>query len=285
MVGFVLSGGGSLGAIQVGMLRALYEREIAPELVVGTSAGALNGGYIVSRPPTVETTDGLARIWRSLRMFGVFTPNPMTAVLALLGQRDHFVPDNRLKALVKEYVQIARIEDAAIPFHVVATDALTGRARCISAGDAERAILASSAIPGLFPAIEFEEDLLVDGGVSNNCPVSDAADLGATRIYVLPAGMPCELQAPPGTAIAMLVHAITLLINQRLVEDIRRVSDRAELIVIPPPCPLDVLASDFSHADKLIHYGYELGQMALDHPDPAGHWTPRSLERLQPHEH
>jgi NTE family protein len=285
VVGFVLSGGASLGAIQVGMLKALYEREIGPDLIVGTSAGALNGAYIASREPTLDTAEALAALWRALRTFEVFPPNPVTALLALLGHRDHLVPNIGLKALLATQLQFKRLEDAPIPFHVIATDIRSGRERRISEGDAAAAVLASSAIPGVYPAIEFEGRLLVDGGIANNTPISDAAELGATQIYVLPTGTSCELPAPPKAAIPMLVHAITLLINQRLADDIERFESSVELIVLPPPCPLQVLPSDFSHAKQLINESYDLASAALDHPDPAGYWTPRSLERLKSHDH
>jgi NTE family protein len=83
----------------------------------------------------------------------------------------------------------------------------------------------------------------------------------------------------------MLVHALALLVNQRLASDIQQFSSAAELIVLPPPCPVDVLPSDFGHADALIGSGYKLAAAALDHPDPAGHWTPKALERMLPHSH
>ncbi len=267
------------------MLRALYEREIAPEVIVGTSAGAVNGAYIASRPATLETARELEKVWRSLSTFEVFPPNPLTAVLALLGQRDHFVPNDGLKALLKRDQQFDRLEQAAIPLHVIATDVRSGRERRLSHGDARAAVLASAAIPGVYPAIQFEGDDLVDGGVANNTPISDAADLGATEIYVLPTGITCELAEPPRGAIPMLVHAITLLINARLAQDIERFSQAAKLIVLPPPCPLDVLPSDFSQAETLIERSYELAAAALDDPDPARNWTPRALERLRPHGH
>jgi NTE family protein len=285
MIAFVLSGGASLGAIQAGMLLALYEREIAPELIVGTSAGAVNGAYIASRPPTSSTAESLARIWRSLRAVQIFPPNPVTAMMALLGRRDHLVPNDGLKALLARYQQFERLEDTPIPFHVIATDVRSGRARRLSEGDAQAAVLASAAIPGVFPVVRFDGADLVDGGVANNTPISDATELGATKIYVLPTGITCELPAPPRGAVAMLVHAITLLINQRLAEDIERFSENAELIVLPPPCPCDVLPSDFSQAKHLIEDSYELACAVLDHPDPASYWTPRSLERMQPHAH
>src|SRR5262245_28290116 len=90
-VAFVLSGGASLGAIQVGMLRALYERGIAPDLIVGTSAGAMNAAFIAARPQTVATADALAGVWRRLRRGRVFPVNPLTGLLGFLGTRDHLV--------------------------------------------------------------------------------------------------------------------------------------------------------------------------------------------------
>src|SRR4051794_40781967 len=95
-VAFVLSGGASLGAIQAGMLRALYEREIRPDLIVGTSAGALNGAFIASRPQSVETADALADVWRGTRRGQVFPLNPLTGLLGFAGARDHLVPSSGL---------------------------------------------------------------------------------------------------------------------------------------------------------------------------------------------
>jgi NTE family protein len=168
---------------------------------------------------------------------------------------------------------------------VIATDIRGGSERRLSSGDAAAAVLASSAIPGLYPSITFEHFDLVDGGIANNTPISDATELGATRIYVLPTGTPCELPEPPTSPVAMLVHALTLLTNQKLAADIERFSHSAELIVLPPPCPLEVLASDFGHADMLIEEGYKLGVLALDDPDPKRPWTRRALERMMPHSH
>ncbi|MDQ2761826.1 MAG: patatin-like phospholipase family protein [Actinomycetota bacterium] len=286
MVGFVLSGGASLGAVQVGMLRALYEREIVPELVVGASVGAINGAYIASHPPTVQTAYELAAIWRTLRTFQIFPPNPAPALLGLLGRLDHLISNAGLKAvLAAHFQQFERLEQMPIPLHVIATDIRDGSERRLSAGDVMAAVMASSAIPGIYPAVSFEGVDLVDGGVANNTPISDAAELGATKIYVLPTGISCELEEPPRAAIPVLIHAFTVLISQRLTEDIERFSHEAELIVLPPPCPTHVLPSDFSHAGVLIEQSYELARAALEHPDPATHWTPRSLERIKPHEH
>jgi NTE family protein len=285
MVGFVLSGGASLGAIEVGMLRALYEHEVAPDLIVGTSAGSVNGAYIASRPTTPETAIELGQVWEQMSTLQVFTPNPVTAVLGLVGERDHLVPNAGVKHTLETYAQFTRMEDAPISFHVIATDVLSGEKVRISRGDAESAVLASSAIPGVFPSIEFEGRRLVDGGVAENTPIADAVELGADPIYVLPTGGTCKLPAAPQGAIPMLVRALTLLINQRLAQDIERYSEQVRLVVVPPPCPDPVPAWDFGQAQRLIELGYRSAREVLDGSESDEHWRHRALDRLRPHPH
>src|SRR3954451_19509305 len=125
-VAFVLSGGAALGAIQVGMLRALYERGIAPDLIVGTSAGALNGAFVASRPQTVATADALDAIWRGLRRGQAFPLNPLTGLLGFLGARDHLVPESGLRRLIERHVECRALEALPIPLHVIAVDVVTG---------------------------------------------------------------------------------------------------------------------------------------------------------------
>src|SRR5262249_2259506 len=107
---FVLSGGASLGAIQVGMLAALYERGIAPDVIVGTSAGALNGAFVASRPQMPATAEALGEVWRGLRRGQVFPLNPLTGLLGFLGSNDHLVPDSGLRRLIGEHIERERLE-------------------------------------------------------------------------------------------------------------------------------------------------------------------------------
>jgi NTE family protein len=251
-VAFVLSGGAGLGAIQVGMLRALYERGITPNVIVGTSAGAINGAYIASRPQTPATADALGAIWRGLRRGQVFPLNPVTGLLGFLGTRDHLVPDSGLRRLVDRHVEVADLEEMAIPLHVVAVDVVTGEELRLSRGPVRDAVVASAAIPAVLPPVEWGDRTLIDGGVSNNTPISHAVELGAERIYVLPTGHACALDEPPSGALAMALHAITLLTHRRLLDDIERHRDDAQLIVLPPPCPLSIQPIDFARADELI---------------------------------
>ena len=184
----VLSGGASLGAIEVGMLHALFERGVAPDLIVGTSAGALNGAFIASREPTVQTALKLGEIWRRLRRGSVFPANPLTGFIGFIGARDHLVPDGSLRRLIARHVHVDRLEEMRTPLHVIVTDLLTGHDLRISEGPAVDAVLASAAIPGVFAPVELDGRRLIDGGVVNNTPISHAVELGADQIYVLPTG-------------------------------------------------------------------------------------------------
>src|SRR5215208_2782672 len=251
-VAFVLSGGASLGAIQVGMLQALAEREIRPNVIVGTSAGAVNGAFLAGREFSLETVDELADVWLGMRRGRVFPAEPLTGLLGFLGARRNLVPAGALRRLITRHVEYDRLEDLPIPLHVIACDVLTGTEVRISRGPLVKAVLASAAIPGVFPPVEWNGRLLIDGGVVNNTPLSHAMALGAREIYVLPTGGPCALSAPPRGALAMLIHATGLMVSQRFTAEVAALDRGVEVVVLPPPCPLDVQPMDFGHADVLM---------------------------------
>lgn len=116
------------------MLRALFERRITPDLIIGTSIGAVNGAYIASRPATPETADALADVWLGLRRIEVFIPDPITGLLGLMGFSDHFLPGFGLHRILRRHHNIERLEDATIPLHVIATDVRNGVERRLSRG-------------------------------------------------------------------------------------------------------------------------------------------------------
>lgn len=268
-VAFVMSGGASLGAIQAGMLHALYERGIAPDVIVGTSVGAINGAYIASRPPTVGTADGLAEVWRGVHRAEVFPFNPATALIGFAGRRNYTVPNGALRRLIQSQLEFERLEDAPVPVHVIAVDLFTGREVRLSEGLAADAILASSAIPGVFEPVEWGDTELIDGGVANNTPISHALELGCDQIYVLPTGTACALTEAPHGTVAMAVHAMSLLVHQRLSAELAQMADDTRVTVLPPPCPITIQPTDFSHADELIDRGYAEAVEALDQPTRA----------------
>ena len=265
---FVLSGGASLGSIQAGMLEALYERGIRPDLIVGTSAGALNGAFIAERPQTVETAHDLGEVWRGLKRGQVFPTNPLIGALGFLGARDHLVPDSGLRRLIRRHAIANRLEETYVPLHVIATDVLRGEDVRLSEGPLVDAVMASAAIPGVLPAVDWNGRTLIDGGVANNAPISHALDLGADEIYVLPTGSPCELHEPPRGALAMLVHATGLLVGRRLAQEIAALEGQADIAVLPPPCPLSVQPTDFGHADQLIAQARADARQFLDRRQP-----------------
>ena len=247
---FVLAGGGSFGAVQVGMLRELLAHGITPNLVVGSSVGAINGAYLAGAP----TPEGVARletIWRGLRQREVF-PLTWRSIFGLIARRDFVVDPSGLRRLLKENLPYQDLEGATVPLHVVATDLLGGSAVHLSAGPALDAVLASCAIPAAFPPVRIGEHYLIDGAVASNTPIRIAMELGASRLIVLPTGFACALDRPPRGAIANMLHAVTLLVAHQLVSDLERYSGKVEIITVPPLCPLAVSPYDFSHAGELI---------------------------------
>jgi NTE family protein len=268
---FVLSGGASLGSIQVGMLEALYERDIRPDLIVGTSAGALNGAFIAERPQTVETAHELGEVWRHLKRGQVFPVNPLTGALGFLGARSHLVPDSGLRRLIRRHAVAERLEETYVPLHVIATDVLRGEDVRLSEGPLVDAVMASAAIPGVLPPVMWDGRALIDGGVANNAPLSHALELGADEIYVLPTGSPCELHEAPQSALAMLVHATGLLVGRRLAQEVATLNGEADVTVLPPPCPLSVQPTDFGHADLLIAQARADARVFLDRRERSSH--------------
>jgi len=249
---FVLSGGGSLGAVQVGMMQSLADHGYSPDLLVGTSAGALNAAYIAGAGFDAPALSGLADIWSRLRRSDVFPFAPHRHVLGLAGLRPALCSPAGLAGIIDRHLPFSDLSDARIPVHIVATDVISGTEVLLSHGDARAAVQASAAIPAVLPAVSIGGRLLFDGAVADHTPVSQAAALGADRIVVLPAGVACALPRPPRSAIGTAVHALSLVLHQRLVLDVAALAGRAELVVLPPLCPVTTSASDFRWAESLI---------------------------------
>ena len=170
----------------------------------------------------MQTARELARTWRDLRRDDVFPVSMRALVGGLCRKRDHLVPDHALRRLVTRHCEFDDLADAPTSLHVVAYDVVSGREVLLSNGPAVDAITASASIPGVFPPVVVGDHLLIDGGVANNTPISHAVELGAEQIYVLPTGHACALKEPPGGALAVALHAISLLTQRRLVDDIQR---------------------------------------------------------------
>jgi NTE family protein len=281
---FVLSGGGNLGAVQVGMLAALVERGIRPDLLVGTSVGAVNAAFLAP-DPSVARVAALADVWSGLRRRDVFPTSPLAAVRAAAGRGNSVVDPGALRRLLERYVDYERLENAGCPLAVVATDVMTGAEVVLAHGNAVDAVMASAAIPAVFPPVELDGHTLMDGGVVNNTAISVAGRLGADVIYVLPTGYACALEQPPVNALGMALHAVSLTIQRRLLADVETWQDRVDLHVVPPLCPVTVMPTDFGHTTDLIARAHRSTRRWLDRPLPGDQTSYLALHEHLPSVH
>jgi NTE family protein len=268
-IAFVLSGGGSLGAVQVGMLQALSDRDVRPDLLIGTSVGAINAAYVAGHGTGTRALDELAAIWAALRRKHIFPLSPFRQLLAVAGARPSLCSNRGLERLLDAHLTYRNLEDAVTPVHIVTTNLLSGEEVLLSSGDAASAVLASAAIPGVYPAVEREGLTLVDGGVADNAALSQAVALGADEVYILPAGFACALQRAPATAVSTAMQALTLLIEQRLIIDVTEFAGPAAIKVLPPLCPLSISPTDFSHAGELIDRARQATGTWIDSGGPS----------------
>jgi NTE family protein len=234
------------------MLQALAARGIEPDLLVGTSAGALNAGYVAGHGTTPAALEDLAAIWARLRRRDVFPLQPARLGAAALGRAPSICPSDPLRRLIAKHVVFGEMEDARIPLHVVTTDVRSGEEVVLSAGDAVEAILASASVPAVFPSVRIGDRDLVDGGVADNAAISHAVALGADVVYVLPTGFACALERAPSSPLSSALHALTLLIEQRLVLEVAHYGEHADIRVLPPLCPLSVSSTDFRYGSLLV---------------------------------
>ena len=183
-VAFVLSGGGSLGSVQVGALEALLEEGIYPDLIVGTSVGAFNGA-LLAREPTVEGVLALRKIWLSLEMGSVFTGGRRRAFFRLLLGKNHLYTDEGRRRLAARNLGPITFADLAVPFLATATDVGEGAIHIFDSGPLLPALLASSAVPGIFPPVQIEGRTYADGAILSYCNIETAWRRGATHIVLI----------------------------------------------------------------------------------------------------
>jgi NTE family protein len=247
-VAYVLSGGSSLGSIQVGMALALEELGIQPDMIIGASVGSLNGAWLASGKSARDLTE----VWKRLSTRKIFPLRPIVGLRGFLGHHSYLIPNTGLRHVIETNIPFRNIEDAKIPFSVIATDASNGEEVRLESGPVVDAVLASSAIPGVFPPVSINGHTLIDGGIAANAPISQAIDNGATEVWVLSTGYSCSLPEPPTSAVAMALHAIGLLVNQRFRLETELRTFPVSVHLIPAPCPIEVGPTDFSQSTELI---------------------------------
>lgn len=275
---FVLSGGAALGALQVGMLQAALERDLHPDLVVGTSVGALNGAVLSEDPNTA--VDRLTETWAQIRRDDVFQWSPTANLRALAGRGTHLFSNAGLRRLIARTLRHDDFADCLIPLTVVAADALTGHSVLLRKGQMRPALLASSAIPGLFPAVTIGSARLVDGGLAANVPLQEALAGGAASLLVLDAAGFCHRSLPARTLVETMVFASSILLRHQVTCDVADAASRVPVLYPPGPClvgrsPMDFSASAALMAQGYAHTSYFLDRVSVRGPGLYGH----------PHEH
>jgi NTE family protein len=276
---FVFTGGGSLGAIQVGMLRALLASGVQPDFVVGASVGAINASYFAG-VPTAEGVAKLERLWIGLRRSDIF-PFTLASAIGLLKHPVNLVDPGGLRRVIDKNLPFTQLENTEIPLYIMATS-LQGLGVRLSSGPAAEAILASTAIPGIFPPVEINGELLMDGAVAANTPMRLAVELGATRIIILPTGYACALKEPPKRAVGKALHAVTLMIAWQLMHELEHIPKDIQVRLVPTLCPLAVSPFDFSSSVELIERAARSSQEWIEN---GGLTRPARPEELAPHRH
>ncbi len=281
---FVLAGGGSLGAVQVGMLSALLRAGIRPDRVYGSSMGALNAAAFAATP-TIAGVDRMVTAWHELSRREVYPRDrgqalravirsapllpagllragglrneafpfrPLAAIAGAAGIVDSLVPRRTRAGMINRLVPLTHLDLAAVPLELEAAEITSGRLVPLSVGPALPALLACTALPGIFPAERVGPSMLVDAALAETTALDRAISGGADEVYVLPGGFACDLDEPPPTAYGVAMHASTVLMEQRLMASIARADPRVGIYAVPPLCPLSVVPVDFGHSVELM---------------------------------
>lgn len=232
MTAFVLGGGGLRGASEVGMLRALADAGVEPDLIVGASVGAFNGAIVASRPLR-SAVDRLEMAWASPQFADLFSEGIVERAWNLFRHRTHLHSSRPLSDMVDHWAPASRIEDLGVRYQCVAAEIETSSEVWFDRGPLVDAVLASSAVPGLFPPVEIGGHHYVDGGVVNSIPISRAIDLGADEVFVLHVGNIDVPLRPPRQAWDVALASFEVARRHRFNRDLRAVPPGVRVHVLP----------------------------------------------------
>lgn len=251
---FVFSGGGSLGAIETGALKALVEHNIQADLIIGTSVGSLIGAMFAYNP-TLECVQIMEEVWGEVKRRDVFPISLFTSIVNFATSSQYAISSKKLRKLISEKIPYTKIEETKLPLYIVGSDIITGEEVVFNKGLVLEALLSSVAIPGIFPPQHMKERVIVDGGMLNNAAISTAVRLGAERVIVFPIGVPSR-DLEPKNVMQVLIRSTIFRANRQLATDILLYKNQVELIIIPPPDQIDVGPNDFSKSMHLIKQAY-----------------------------
>ena len=261
-LGFVLGGGGSLGAVQVGMLEALSELRVVPNLVIGTSVGSLNGAVIALNP--AGAANRLSHAWARITHNQIFPGGLLAQARTLQRSRTHLFPNSGLTAVIADFLGVTTTFDSlAIPFAAVTMDVATARAHVIRSGPLLPALLGSSAIPGIFPPVEHDGRTLYDGGVVANVPLRQALELGARSLVVLDCTFPGHLLPPPESFAETLLFTAMVTMRSQASLEAPLVAAHVPVVYLPGPAACRCSPFKFDSTELLIEGAYEAALLFL----------------------
>ena len=262
-VGYVLGGGASLGAVQVGMLQALAEHDIVPGIVAGTSVGSLNGAVVAADPK--GAANRLSHLWPRLTRADVFPGGLLAQARTLQRAKTNLFPSTGLAAVITHFLGAdITFGDLAVPFAAVAMDSATARPHVLREGPLLPALLASAAIPGLFPPVRLGSFRLYDGGLVANVPMRQAVAMGARSLVVLDCSFPGHLPDLPGTIAEVLLYTAMITMRSQAVLEAPLVAADVPVVYLHGPEPHSVSPLDFRHTGTLIEGAYEAARSFLD---------------------
>ncbi|MGH9186813.1 MAG: patatin-like phospholipase family protein [Acidimicrobiales bacterium] len=263
-VAFVLGGGGNLGAVQVGMLRALVEHHIQPSLVVGCSVGAINGAAFCAEPTRVGVAR-LEELWRSLDGKDLWPSGLLPAAVQLARKGSSVMEsDEALRRIIRRLLTVERFEHLEVPFQCVATAFDEAKEVWFSSGPLMEPILASSAIPAIYPPVRIDGVRYIDGAVVNDVPISRAVELGARRLYVLHVGSFDRPRPEPRRPLDLALQAYWIARRHRFHRDLATLPHGVEAIVLPTGAQPPVSYKDFTHTEELRANAYAATSAMLD---------------------
>jgi NTE family protein len=272
---FVFCGGAGLGAVQVGMLRALVERGIRPDLVTATSSGSLNA-LIYAADPGMDAVDRLERLWLSARRRDLFRIRPWTVGRGLFGSSPHLAGSANLRRLLESILPVAVLEDTEIPIAIAVSDTVSRKPVVMRQGSAIDVLLATTAVPGLFPAVEIDGREYIDGGLAADPPVGPAVELGATHAYVMPVGWPIS-EPQAGNAMMRVADSVDWLCWRIAEFELERWSAHCRIDLLPSPSTRQIAPFDLRATRRLIDEAYALTSAWLDRSDAAAARLPAAV--------
>lgn len=257
---FVFAGGGSWGALQWGILRALAETDIRPDLVVGTSVGSLNGAVAAADPE--HCADILGQLWPSVTREQIFPGGVISSLNTLRRTRGWLYDQDNLAEYLSSRLPVSRIEDTTVPFVIVATDFATGARVELDRGDLASALLASCAIPGIFPWVDREGRRLVDGGVVSNVSTDIAHARGARSIVVLDCGLFGVEGRLSDSIVDILARTVAIQSRQQVINDVSGCLD-VPVLWLSGPDLTSTSPLDFDHTVELADAAYATSSAQL----------------------